>query len=397
MSPVLLSAALAALPAAEPPLTVKDGDRVVLVGGTLIEREQRYGYWEAALTARHPDKNITFRNLGWSGDTVWGESRGSFGGPAEGLKKLKEGVRGLKPTVLIVAYGGNESFAGKDGLPRFEKGLNDLLDALTPPDCRLVLLGPPKQEDMGRPYPDPTTHNKDVALYRDKIREIAAKRKALFVDLFDLPQGVTKEGRLTDDSLHLTAGGYARTALALEGGVGWGQFDWAAEINPARRKVTMLGTTAVWVPSEPLRFKVTSDCLVAHLAKTDDPAVVPETTPYLIYHGLKDGKYTLSIDGKEVVTATAMEWDKGVWLRRGPDFDQAEKLRLAIVEKNRLYFHRWRPQNETYLFGFRKHEQGQNAREVPLFDPLVEQAEKEIAKLRVPVAHVYEIKKEAGK
>ncbi|HXL16011.1 MAG TPA: hypothetical protein VN961_00670, partial [Streptosporangiaceae bacterium] len=41
-----------------------DGDRVVLVGSTLIEREQRYGYWETALTRCYPKANITFRNLG---------------------------------------------------------------------------------------------------------------------------------------------------------------------------------------------------------------------------------------------------------------------------------------------------------------------------------------------
>jgi hypothetical protein len=69
-----------------------------------------------------------------------------------------------------------------------------------------------------------------------------------------------------------------------------------------------------------------------------------------------------------------------------------EKLRAAIIEKNRHYFYRWRPQNETYLFGFRKHEQGQNAREIPQFDPLVEKLEKEIAKLRVPGAHQYVLK-----
>ena len=63
----------------------------------------------------------------------------------------------------------------------------------------------------------------------------------------------------------------------------------------------------------------------------------------------------------------------------------------AINEKNRLYFYRWRPQNETYLFGFRKHEQGNNAREIPLFDPLVAAKEAEIARLRVPVPHTYEV------
>ena len=64
---------------------------------------------------------------------------------------------------------------------------------------------------------------------------------------------------------------------------------------------------------------------------------------------------------------------------------QSERLRQTIVAKNRLYFYRWRPENETYLFGFRKHEQGQNAREIPQFDPLIAEKEKEIAKLRVPV------------
>jgi lysophospholipase L1-like esterase len=106
----------------------KDGDRVVLIGSTLIEREQRYGYWEAELTSRYPDKNITFRNLGWSGDTVWGEGRAGFDSIAEGYKRLVDHVRAEKPTVIIVGYGTNESFAGPEDLPRFEQQLKKLLD-----------------------------------------------------------------------------------------------------------------------------------------------------------------------------------------------------------------------------------------------------------------------------
>ena len=60
-----------------------------------------------------------------------------------------------------------------------------------------------------------------------------------------------------------------------------------------------------------------------------------------------------------------------------------EPLRKAIVAKNQLFFHRWRPEKHTYLFGFRKHEQGQNAKEVEeQLDPLVEKAEQEIDELR---------------
>ncbi len=52
-------------------------------------------------------------------------------------------------------------------------------------------------------------------------------------------------------------------------------------------------------------------------------------------------------------------------------------LRELVLKKNQIYFYRWRPQNEIYLFGSRKHEQGNNASEVQLFEPLV--AEKETA------------------
>lgn len=63
----------------------------------------------------------------------------------------------------------------------------------------------------------------------------------------------------------------------------------------------------------------------------------------------------------------------------------AEELRENIVAKNRLFFHQWRPANETYLFLFRKHEQGQNAKEIPMFDPLIAAEEKMVNELKLVV------------
>ena len=63
----------------------------------------------------------------------------------------------------------------------------------------------------------------------------------------------------------------------------------------------------------------------------------------------------------------------------------------AVVEKNLRYFHHWRPQNITYLFLFRKHEQGNNAVEIPQFDPLIEKQEQLIAQLKRPPACVCEL------
>src|SRR5204862_6471029 len=60
----------------------------------------------------------------------------------------------------------------------------------------------------------------------------------------------------------------------------------------------------------------------------------------------------------------------------------AHILTAAVSKKTELFFHRWRPANWTYLLGFRKQEQGQNAVEIPKFDPLIEEWEKRIAKLR---------------
>ncbi len=55
-------------------------------------------------------------------------------------------------------------------------------------------------------------------------------------------------------------------------------------------------------------------------------------------------------------------------------------LQRWISTKDQLFFHRYRPQNETYLFLFRKHEQGNNAVEIPQFDPLIREADEAIWK-----------------
>ncbi len=58
----------------------------------------------------------------------------------------------------------------------------------------------------------------------------------------------------------------------------------------------------------------------------------------------------------------------------------SDDIYRLIAEKNQLFFYRYRPQNETYLFLFRKHEQGNNAVEIPQFDPLIQAADEAIWK-----------------
>ena len=70
------------------PLPLRDGDVVAFVGNAFVEREQRDGFLELALTLSAPDSDVTFRNLGWSGDTVAGRARRYFGTTDEGFQHL---------------------------------------------------------------------------------------------------------------------------------------------------------------------------------------------------------------------------------------------------------------------------------------------------------------------
>jgi len=62
--------------------------------------------------------------------------------------------------------------------------------------------------------------------------------------------------------------------------------------------------------------------------------------------------------------------------------DIAGALRQEIIRKNQLFSIAGGRKTKTYLFGFRKHEQGQNAREIPEFDPLVQAEDAGIAHLQ---------------
>ena len=67
---------------------IKDGDRVLFLGDTLLEREGSYGYLETRMVEQFPDHKFTVRNLAFSADTPLGWSRASFDPPAKGFERL---------------------------------------------------------------------------------------------------------------------------------------------------------------------------------------------------------------------------------------------------------------------------------------------------------------------
>lgn len=267
-------------------------ERVVFLGNTLVEREQSYGDWELQLTLAAQDRRIQFRNLGWSGDTVWAESRGMFDPPAVGYQRMFELIRELKPTTVILGYGTVEAFQGKGAIPKFSAQYQKLRNDLKQEGARLIHLSPVLMEPATFPVQgeQATEHvsrvNAQLAEYAEVIRSIANTNGELFVD-FQTAQRNLSDGTVwTENGIHLSAEGYAATAEVL---------------------VQALGGA--------------------------------------VHSG-----------------------------------DHSE-VRSLIQRKNELFFHRWRPQNFTYLLGFRKHEQGQNAVEIAQFDPLIGEVESKIREL----------------
>lgn len=370
-----------------------EGDRVVFIGDTLVERAQNSDYIESLLTTSNPGRNVIYRNLGWSGDTVFGEARAGFGTALDGFEQLRQQVFTLKPTVIFVAYGGCSSFDGAAGLSTFEQGYHTLLDMLETTKAEIILVSPIRHEDLGRPLPDPKAHNESLELYSKAIAGIARGRNHRFLDLLHelAPKSSKAAEQLTENGIHLSDLGYFRAARSIGRQLELAPDTWELSLDAAGKVVRAQGAkaSAIKASAGGIQFELLDERLPVAA-----PKEAAEAGRTLKFERLAPGKYTLKIDGKEIATADAKGWSAGQRIQSGPEFEQSEKLRRTIMAKNRLYFYRWRPQNETYLFGFRKHEQGQNAREVPMFDPLVTEQEAKIAELRVPVKHTYELVKQ---
>src|SRR4029077_19239611 len=67
-------------------LELKPGDHICVVGNTLAERMQYFGWLETRLVSRLPPHDLVFRNLGYSGDEITVRLRSrDFGTPDEWL------------------------------------------------------------------------------------------------------------------------------------------------------------------------------------------------------------------------------------------------------------------------------------------------------------------------
>jgi len=192
------------------------GDRIIVLGGAFAERMQHKGFVETMLHMSFPGHELSVRNMGWSGDTVDLMPRPlDFG-------SLESHLTTAEADVILLCFGANESFAGKDGLETFRTGLEKLIARLrnqkfngkTTP--RIVMVSPTAHEDIGGRFPDPRKHNYDLERYTRLISQVAKEQKLGFIDIYKPTRSKMRAmSKMTVNGVHLNDRGQRLLAEEL--------------------------------------------------------------------------------------------------------------------------------------------------------------------------------------
>ena len=380
MALVLAFLATASAHAADPDdFFFKKGDRVLFLGDSITEQYQYSTYMELYLTTRFPDWNLTFLNAGIGGDTANG-----------GNNRFASHVLAEKPTALTIDFGMNDG-----GYGAFDKGRHDnyvknteaMLKTAQEANIRVALISPNAVEVRSKP--GLKTYLETQKEFYAPLKELAEKYKDSYVDQYAttrvVEEKVAADAEATKAALTKIApeNPVAQTVLdrvALET-FGVRSFPDGVHTNPAgallMAHTILVGLKAPAVVSDVeidvavKKPDLMSRCKIDALSispdavsfeRTDEALPLPvqkewrDILPYLgqlkdfNYYGLKvsglkDGKYALSIDGKEVGTYPAADLAAGVNLGNlasGPLFEQGQEVFAAINEKNDLVHHRFR-------------------------------------------------------
>ncbi len=260
-----------------PPLTLAKGSRIAMIGNNLGARMIHYDNLETELQLRFPTHELFIRNMCDAGETPGFRphsgrtSPWAFPGadkfqveranlmrsktdptklmleednPGEGFFETPdEWLTRLKTDVIISFFGYNESFSGEAGLANFKAELNAFIkwtlkqqyNGVSAP--QLVIVSPIAFENLSdiRDLPDGRKENRNLALYANAMKEIAAQNKVLFVDAFNPSQKWYNESDapLTIDGSQLNEEGYKKLSVLLADQI----FGYGAPMAQTERKL----------------------------------------------------------------------------------------------------------------------------------------------------------------
>ena len=430
----IASLLLALLPApfvrAAEPFFVHDGDRVVFLGDSITEQRLYTTYIEAYALTRHPDWQLSFRNVGWGGDTSWLRQRAHpnenqlFAADENTQKTMVEDAVGhglgrdvlpLKPTFVTVKFGMNDHAYQpfrEDIFRAYVRSQRQIAKVLESNGARVAFLTSQPIEDK-RPDPDKDARNLSLRKFSDGLKEVAATTGSAFVDQFDPYMAILVRERAANPSGYVGGGdavhpgpiGHTVMAWAILKGLDAPALVSRAEIDAAAQKVVEARNCRidnVKTANGILSFDRLDNALPmpidpkAEAALTLAPILQDLDQYELQVRGLADGNYEVTIDGELAAKVSGEDLAKGWNMARaaGPIAQQAQQVLKMVFQKNNTFFHRWR---DVQLFTFPDWAQNQatedqRAAEVKRLDQQIAEAEAQIDRDRKPRSHHFELK-----
>jgi len=408
---------------------VQDGDRVVCLGDSITEQRLYTTYIEAYVLTRHPEWKLTFRNVGWGGDTSWLRQRSHpneaelFAADPEKQERMVEeavahglarDVLPLKPTVVTIKFGMNDhSYQPfrEDIFRAYVRSQNELGKVLKANGARVVYLTPQPIEDK-RPDPDKDARNVSLRKFSDGLKEVAEKQNARFADQFDPYMEMLLRERAGNPSRYVGGGdavhpgpiGHTVMAWAVLKALGATALVSRADIDAGQARASSAENcqvTGVKSSGGNLSFERLDKALPMPIDARADKAlelapVLGDLDRYeLRVTGLKPGTYDLKIDGEIATQVTAEELAKGCNLatKAGAITEQARRVLDLVFEKNNVYFQRWR---QVQLYGFPAWAQGPEVEakrkaELERLDRQIEELERKINNARSIKPHRFEL------
>ncbi|SPE62864.1 putative Lysophospholipase L1 and related esterases [Verrucomicrobia bacterium] len=409
---------------------IRDGDRVVFLGNSITEQRLYTTYIEAYALTRHPDWKLSFRNVGWGGDTSWLRQRAHpdekelFAADEASQQRMVEKSVGLglerdvlplKPTLVTVKFGMNDhayQAFREDIFRAYVRSQTQTAKVLEAKGARVAFLTPQPIEDK-RPDPDKDVRNQSLRQFCDGLREVAVKTEATFVDQFDPYMAILVRERAGNppgfvgggDAVHPGPIGHTVMAWAVLKGLGAPAKVSNVEIDVTAQKVVAAEGCHVEHLQQSggeTSFDRLDEALPMPIDERAEPALklapIMEELNRLELHvtGLAPGNYNVSIDGELAGKVTAEELAEGWNLADagGPITKQAREVLKLVFEKNNVFFRRWR---DVQLFSFPAWAQGpdieaKRAAELAHLDRQISEMEAQIDTARKPKSHHFVLK-----
>ena len=383
-----------------------DGDRPVVFLGDSITAQQKYTtYLETFVLSRYPHWNITFRNLGLGGDTMWLRNRG---GVAAGLQR---DVLPLHPQSITIGFGMNDAVFGDPYYPIYVHWATNMVQQLQAAGVRVALLTSSPREGYETNQPAGSTDNRMLWKYALGLQQVAKQERVPWVDQYTpfvsliengrqagVLSATNSEQRLIPGGIHPNWAGHLVMAATILKGLSASAIVSRAEIDAQAAKVLAAeGCQVELLPAAggTLVFRRTDQSLpwfipVDGRLALQLPGFAPleDLSRYVLrVTNLTAPRYKLTID--DVVAGTfpnaTLAAGVNLSLQAGPITAQAEQLFNSVLKKNDLFSQRWWHQLND------KATENQRQTELSRLDAEIARAEQGIHELRQPVPHLFKL------